>query len=328
MKVVTDSKYYDEIAKQLVGKGSKLAFLRPADMAEAVNEVAEMQYGDGYESGYAEGEEDGWNDGYSSGYESGEMEGFSNGYNIGLAEGEETGRQAQYDEFWDSYQDKGHRTDYSHAFAGVGLGWNEVTFKPKYVIRPKGSGAVHRLFFNNKSIKDFSIYNDVLDFSEFDGLFDQAFYAVAAEKIGIIKLTSAEGLMNCFQYSHVETIEKIILKDDGSQIIYSNSFNYTTHLKNIRFEGTIGASIQFPHSPLTRESLLGEPATAEQIEKGKNLFTVNGNVYYGGIFGALKEFETGSNSRAITLSAATIASLSEVETQAVLNRGWSIATAV
>ena len=57
-------------------------------------------------------------------------DGFEHGYNDGETYGREEGKQAEYDRFWDSYQNNGNRSDYQYAFAG----WKDAVFKPKYNI--------------------------------------------------------------------------------------------------------------------------------------------------------------------------------------------------
>lgn len=42
----------------------------------------------------------------------------------------DAGKQAEYDAFWDTYQQNGERTDYSNAF--VGDGWSNETLRPKH----------------------------------------------------------------------------------------------------------------------------------------------------------------------------------------------------
>ena len=44
----------------------------------------------------------------------------------------EAGKKSQYDEFWDTYQTNGQRTNYTYAFSG--LGWTDNLYKPKYPI--------------------------------------------------------------------------------------------------------------------------------------------------------------------------------------------------
>ena len=38
---------------------------------------------------------------------------YDSAYNQGFKKGIEQGKQAEYDEFWDAYQDNGNRTSYS-----------------------------------------------------------------------------------------------------------------------------------------------------------------------------------------------------------------------
>lgn len=49
----------------------------------------------------------------------------------------EAGRNAEYDAFWDAYQDFGNRNNYPQAFYNIG--WNAATFKPKYDIIVSGN---------------------------------------------------------------------------------------------------------------------------------------------------------------------------------------------
>ncbi len=64
---------------------------------------------------------------YDAGYEKGKSEGgYDEGYEIGHIEG----KQAEYDRFWDAYQDYGNRAAYKNAFNNSG--WTNETFKPKY----------------------------------------------------------------------------------------------------------------------------------------------------------------------------------------------------
>lgn len=46
----------------------------------------------------------------------------------------EAGKEAEYDAFWDDFQENGNKTNYFHAFGGNG--WTAKTLVPKYVIKP------------------------------------------------------------------------------------------------------------------------------------------------------------------------------------------------
>ena len=85
-----------------------------------------------------------------------------------------------------------------------------------------------------------------------------AFYLASFSHIPELDCRSISKLDSTFYNSSAspvtETIDKIILKEDGSQI-FNNTFNYASKLKNITFEGVIGKSINFQYSPLTVESM-------------------------------------------------------------------------
>lgn len=98
--------------RSFTGKSGKLGL---DDMPGAINEaVAANGYDAGYSKGYEEGEENGYINGYADGNDDGRIE----------------GKQAEYDRFWDAYQDYGNQSVYDNCFSGAG--WTEETFKPKY----------------------------------------------------------------------------------------------------------------------------------------------------------------------------------------------------
>lgn len=55
-------------------------------------------------------------------------DGYDNGYNEGL----EAGKKAEYDRFWDTWQQNGNRTSYIACFAGQA--WTDELYNPKYPI--------------------------------------------------------------------------------------------------------------------------------------------------------------------------------------------------
>lgn len=249
------------------------------------------------------------------------------GVNIEVEYNKSYGIQTEYDRFWDGYQDSGNRTNYHYAFAYVG--WNDTTFKPKYNIVPKLANTI----FIGSAIVDLmgklKEQNVVLDFSQATDI-GHLFQYAQIEAVGVID-TRASNKVNTITGENyaIKTIEKIIFRDEdderGLQTM-NNPLWGMGKVVDVVIEGIIGNSISCLYSgSLTKDCLLGKAATTEQIETGKNLFTVNGNVYYGGILGALKEFEAGSNTCTITLHATPKSLLSAAEIQAVSDRGWTIA---
>ncbi len=171
---------------------------------------------------------------------------YNAGFERGKAEGGDTesafeaGKQAEYDAFWDSYQSNGNRQDYSCAFSGNA--WTEETFKPKYDIVPTSASRI----FSHTGIKDLKKAledaNIVFDFSKVTTCSYFSNENTKIERIPTIDTTSLKG-MGYFLHGcrNLEYVEKIILKNDGSQEFTSSySFGTCPKLKEIRFEGVIG----------------------------------------------------------------------------------------
>ena len=173
---------------------------------------------------------------------------YNAGFEKGKAEGGDTesafeaGKKAEYDEFWDAYQDNGNRKSYYGAFAGSG--WTDESLKPKYNIVPTTASRM----FSSTGIKDLKKAledaNVILDFSKVTACSYLANDNSKIERIPTLDTTSLKEMGYFFHNCpNLEYIEKIILKNDGSQKFTSSySFGTCPKLKEIRFEGVIGTS--------------------------------------------------------------------------------------
>ncbi len=175
-------------------------------------------------------------------------------YDAGVKNGTDAGAKNEYDRFWKRYQNYGdlYNCAYMYAFAG----WNDNTFKPKYSQTDMtGCGNM----FNTCGVTDLKAALErqgvTFDFSKctnFGGTFAYSKITV----IPTINTRSASTLSSTFAYaSALHTIEKLILKTDGSQT-FSSTFSNCSKLANIVIEGVIGRSIDFSHCPLTPESAI------------------------------------------------------------------------
>lgn len=235
------------------------------------------------------------------------------------------GRDDQWNENWDTLQQNGNKTYYYNAF--YSSRWNDASFRPKYDIIPTNSLNI----FHNSKITDLigilKRQNVVLDFSKSDRL-EYMFQYSTIKAVGVIDTQSCDLSRNTMfgENYYLETIEKLIFREDGSQG-ENGTVNLwgASKLKNLSIEGVVGANITFGFcSSLTRDCLLGEAATDEQIATGKNLITINGVVYYGGIFGALKDYTGTEETRTLTLHSAANNRLTEEERAVMRERGWTI----
>lgn len=166
----------------------------------------------------------GGDDRYDEGYNDGSADGFREGFG--------DGERAEYDRFWDAYQQNGERTDYSYAFSYAG--WTTDTFRPKYVVRPKNATG---MFYNSPLTGDFRDYCE-LDMSLCTVTTNAFFGLSKITALGVFDLKSG-GFGQLFEsMSSLETIEKIILYPE---VKYNTNWGISRcpNLKEVRFEGEL-----------------------------------------------------------------------------------------
>jgi len=136
----------------------------------------------------------------------------------------EAGKQAEYDRFWDAYQNKGKSAGYALAFAGAR--WTDDIYNPKYDIVVDYTS---NQMYDNSNITDTKVSIDVAS-------------GISVQMSGT------------FGNSNLVTIRKLIV---GEHNKFSNTFAWSTKLQNIVFEGVIGQSLDIHWSTLlTADSLL------------------------------------------------------------------------
>lgn len=208
-----------------------------------------MQYGEnrnqmGYDSGYdvgltkglKDGYEDGFNTGSEKGYALGLVDGGTQGYQSGYTEGEtngiEQGRLAEYDRFWDTYQNNGNRTNYGYAFAG--RGWNDKIFKPKYPIY-----ISNYCFYTMNQVSPYR--NDTaVDFKNIilNGTATTTAHYLFANsncKNITVDLSNCTGLTSTFILSGGGYLDNINIKVSNKLTTVKEAFNSAWTLKELRF---------------------------------------------------------------------------------------------
>lgn len=172
----------------------------------------------------------------------------------------EAGKKAEYDAFWDSFQENGTRTAYDHGFKG----WDFDLFYPKYdLICTK---AMH-LFYNvpvnanpetgkiedgiATRLKKLGITLDVSAVTDVSSMF--AYYK--GIDVPYLDLSSATTANTVFSHaSNIVTIEGIKISESVN--LY-NAFSRCDKLENITFEGVIANNINFKDcTKLTLASLV------------------------------------------------------------------------
>ena len=166
------------------------------------------------------------------------------------------GKKAEYDRFWDAYQEKGMRQSYGDAFAGYG--WSNETFKPKYDIVPVGDRTANLFYGTGISGSLPEILNGLgvrLDCKDMRNASNMFHNSEGITEIGELNLQSATNVNAAFASTQVlQRIEKLIISDTGT-LTFSSTFSGARALSYIRFEGVIGRDISFSASGLlTNES--------------------------------------------------------------------------
>ena len=229
--------------RSYTGKSGKLGL---DDMPGAINEAVAAN---GYDSGY------------SKGYAEGEASGYQNGYAEGNEDGIADGKQAENAQFWNNYLN--HRTRYSLSTLFVGNGWNDDTFCPPMgtVISAKGYSNKYadQLFMNSKitDLKGICERRNVtIDLSQATR-FSQILSDSTITTFPTVDTRCAPTLHNIFYApQQLVTVEKLILKEDGSQTYNDNSFLLCVKLQNIVIEGKIGNSLKINGAPvLSKDSI-------------------------------------------------------------------------
>lgn len=154
----------------------------------------------------------------------------------------EAGKQAEYDVFWDTIQENGIKKNYAFNFAGNG--WNSKTFKPKYDIVPTNCRGL--FYYGSCSGMDLTEHLNalgvVLDTSQ-STTFQQMFIYGSPKRVPILDTRSSSSINQLASASLIETFDKIILRDDGSQT-FSQPFGAgttaSTKIINLTLEGVIG----------------------------------------------------------------------------------------
>lgn len=170
---------------------------------------------------------------------------------IQIAENEqkvyEAGKQAEYDAFWDAFQNYGKRNRYIYGFAGSG--WTADNFKPKYDIILSGN--------NNHAFNSNDAQIDLAEYLESKGLkidisgmtsASELFRVSAFTRLPKLDFSKSGNLYFTFrECAYLHTLDEIKVAASNT---YNNTFYGCTSLTEVRFSGEIGSSIDLHWSTL------------------------------------------------------------------------------
>ena len=184
----------------------------------------------------------------------------------------EAGKQAQYDAFWDSYQDKGSRTNYQYGFAS----WRDDLLYPKYDI-VLGSGYHGAYMFYDCRCEDltqrFEDCGVTFDTSKCGDMY-QMFGAFRGKRVPRIDCSSSMTYNRGAQYLfanvyNLETVDALVLQENTS---LTGTFNNCNTVKNITIEGVIGQNLDMKTCTLlTKASIM---SVVNHLSDNKSGFTI------------------------------------------------------
>lgn len=175
---------------------------------------------------------------------------YEQGKNKGYGLGYDGGYSANYNEFWDAFQDNGNRVTYTGAF--YGLGWNDVTFKPKYPLKPTGS--INNMF-RESNINDMTLAIDELDFTNVTTASYPFRYCNVTKLPKIIIGANMETHGFLVDVQKLQVINE--LNFPNADLPYSTNIYYCYDLQEANVSGVIKKTISFKDSAnLTTEDAI------------------------------------------------------------------------
>ncbi len=201
----------------------------------------------------------------------------------------DAGKQAEYDRFWNGYQQNGNRTSYRYAFCG--RGWTDETYKPKYPVVCKGN-----LEQGYRECEMTSLSN--VDTSGVTNA-GYAFYNTKLKTIDKLDFSSATTTALAVAHSAVlHTIGELVSSE--TTVWSSNTFEGSRLLANLKITGTIATNFTCTLSSLTYESLRS-------------------------IIDCLKDYSGTTTTKTLTLGATNQDKLTQADLVEIIAKGWTIA---
>lgn len=153
----------------------------------------------------------------------------------------DAGKKAEYDAFWDSYQENGERDECRGMFSGKG--WNENSINPKYDIYvAEGTYMFYRSGFVGSLKEHLTKIGKTIDFSNcksFTGIFQYAQQLTEIPYVDMSGIPSSQTISllcgSCFKLVNAEIKFSPLCS-------YSGCFNNCVDLENLTAYGEIGGN--------------------------------------------------------------------------------------
>lgn len=205
------------------------------------------------------------------------------------------GKQAEYDHFWDNYQDYGKKSNYEYSFSGAT--WVKEIFKPKYDMKPTSGaeGMFQNSDINVDLVEHLNVLGVELDISKATGI-SKVFQKTEFTRLGLIDTTNVTAATQLFNSSeYLVTIDTLKCKYTNT---WSSAFTGCSALVNITIDGEIGKAIDFSAcKKLSHDSLMS----------------------------IINHLRTLTSTLTLTLGSTNLAKLTDTEKAIATEKGWTLA---
>ena len=212
---------------------------------------------------------------------------FQAGYEKGKAEGGSTegtyedGYSSAMVELCNTIQKDGNLTSYNYAFQNWNLNWLKY-LKYKDLSSIKYFTSCFQNTIGKIDLTQFFEENGIIFNTSNATSLMQAFQGSEVVRIPTINTRKASSLTQIFfSCPNLITVDKLILKDDGSQSV-TNFINNCPKLENITIEGVIGGAFNTNATRLSRDSILSIlqslQVTGKTVRIGLSKFCIDGTV--------------------------------------------------
>ena len=186
----------------------------------------------------------------------------------------DAGKQAEYDAFWDTLQNKGARVNYQYAFSR----WTGDYFCPKYKIVPTEEGGAKNIFHYFRAAK--KLEAKYIDLSQVPrGTNEAKSYAYSFCSSGNLEEIEDIGLYPSYSYEYAFAynvyLKKIAMIRVDAETRLANAFKTCLALEEVYFDGEIGRSFSISDSTKLKrasiENVINHLSLSPSIASGQTL---------------------------------------------------------
>lgn len=187
----------------------------------------------------------------------------------------EAGKKAEFDAFWDMFQENGTRANYTSAF----MNWSAEYIRPKYKVTPTHEQGCNQMINSCKKLKKIeAAYFDLSQKPTATSTNSGYYYTFSTcsllEEIEDIGMIAQANYTYAFAWCYkLKTIAKMGVHEGTT---FGGTFTSCSALENVTFDGVIGQSISLGYSTkLSADSIRNLIEHLSDTASGKSVTVSN-----------------------------------------------------